>query len=200
MLISFISFLIKDVLFIILQAELLESSCMEEVKKRKEMEELLEKEKREVERINKERAELLKELQHVDEQKSVLDRKASEYQCDMEELEKKMFAAVDLLVSFKDKRDKLLIEREGAMDKLRKLKNIVKREPSRYRNAEMPMFSFVEIIEATRNFDPSWKIGEGRHGSVYKGLLRHMDVALKMFPSYGSHSQSAFQYEVKLGQ
>ncbi|XP_031738257.1 U-box domain-containing protein 32 isoform X2 [Cucumis sativus] len=188
----------KDAVGAEFKAELLENSCMEEVKKRKEMEELLEKEKREVERINKERAELLKELQHVDEQKSVLDRKASEYQCDMEELEKKMFAAVDLLVSFKDKRDKLLIEREGAMDKLRKLKNIVKREPSRYRNAEMPMFSFVEIIEATRNFDPSWKIGEGRHGSVYKGLLRHMDVALKMFPSYGSHSQSAFQYEVEV--
>ncbi|KAL0548679.1 hypothetical protein IC582_013142 [Cucumis melo] len=188
----------KDTVGAEFKAESLESSCMEEVKKRKEMEELLEREKKEVERMNKERDGLLEELQHVEEQKSVLERKASEYQSDMEELEKKMFAAVDLLVSFKEKRDKLLIEREGAMDKLRKLKNIVKREPSRYHNAEMPMFSFVEIIEATRNFDPSWKIGEGRHGSVYKGLLRHMDVALKMFPSYGSHSQSAFQYEVEV--
>ncbi|CAK9318260.1 unnamed protein product [Citrullus colocynthis] len=183
-----------------LKAKSLESTCMEEVKKRKEMEELLEREKKEVERMNKEHDELLKELQHVQEQKSLLERKASEYWCEVEELEKKMFAAVDLLVSFKEKRDKLQIEHEGAMDKLRKLKNIVKREPSssHYRSAEMPTFSFMEIIEATRNFDPSWKIGEGRHGSVYKGLLRHMDVALKMLPSYGSHSQSTFQYEVEV--
>lgn len=200
--ILFFSFSSKDVLFVILQAKSLESTCMEEVKKRKEMEELLEREKKEVERMNKEHDELLKELQHVQEQKSLLERKASEYWCEVEELEKKMFAAVDLLVSFKEKRDKLQIEHEGSMDKLRKLKNIVKREPSssRYRSAEMPTFSFMEIIEATRNFDPSWKIGEGRHGSVYKGLLRHMDVALKMFPSYGSHSQSTFQYEVNLAQ
>lgn len=200
--ILFFSFSSKDVLFVILQAKSLESTCMEEVKKRKEMEDLLEREKKEVERMNKEHDELLKELQHVQEQKSLLERKASEYWCEVEELEKKMFAAVDLLVSFKEKRDKLQIEHEGAMDKLRKLKNIVKREPSssRHRSAEMPTFSFMEIIEATRNFDPSWKIGEGRHGSVYKGLLRHMDVALKMFPSYGSHSQSTFQYEVNLAQ
>lgn len=173
---------------------------MEEVKKRKEMEEILEIERKEVERMNKEHDELLKELHDIQEQKSVLEIKASEYRCDVEQLEKKMFAAVDLLVSFKEQRDKLQIEHERAMNKLRKLKNVVKREPSCYSSAEMPTFSFMEIIEATRNFDPSWKIGEGRHGSVYKGLLRHMDVALKMFPSYGSHSQSKFQYEVNLGQ
>ncbi|XP_038892792.1 U-box domain-containing protein 32-like isoform X2 [Benincasa hispida] len=188
----------EDVVGAELKAKSSESSCMEEVKKRREMEELLEREKKEVERMNKEHDELLKELQHVQEQKSLLERKASEYQCEVEELEKKMFAAIDLLVSFKEKRDKLQIEHEGAVDKLRKLKNIVKKEPSRYRSAEMPTFSFMEIIEATRNFDPSWKIGEGRHGNVYKGLLRHMDVALKMFPSYGSHSQSTFQYEVEV--
>lgn len=171
---------------------------MEEVKKRKEMEEILVREKKELERMNKEHDELLKELHDVQEQKSLLERKASEYRCDVEDLEKKMFEAVDLLISFKEKRDKLQIEHEGAMNKLRQLKNMVKREPTC--SVEMPTFSFMEIIEATRNFDPSWKIGEGRHGSVYKGFLRHMDVALKMLPSYGSHSQSRFQYEVNLGQ
>ena len=171
---------------------------MEEVKRRNEMEEILASSKKEVERMNKEHDKLLKELHRVHEQKSLLERKASESRCDVEELEKKMFAAVDLLVSFKEKRDKLQIEQEDATNELRKLKNMVERESSCNRRAEMPTFSFMEIIEATRNFDPSWKIGEGRHGSVYKGVLRHMDVALKMFPSYGSHSQSTFQYEVNL--
>ncbi|XP_022140911.1 U-box domain-containing protein 32 isoform X2 [Momordica charantia] len=180
------------------KAKSIESSCMEEVKEGKEMEELLEREKLEVEKMNKERDELLKELHDVQEQTLLLGRKASEYQCDVKKLEEKLFAAVDLLVSFKEKRDKLQIEHEGAMNKLRQLKNMVKGEPPYFRSAEMPTFSFMEIIEATRNFDPSWKIGEGRHGSVYKGLLRHMDVAIKMFPSYGSHSQSKFQYEVEV--
>ncbi|XP_023552426.1 U-box domain-containing protein 32-like isoform X1 [Cucurbita pepo subsp. pepo] len=180
------------------KAKSLESSCVEEVKRRNEMEEILASSKKEVERMNKEHDKLLKELHRVHEQKSLLERKASESRCDVEELEKKMFAAVDLLVSFKEKRDKLQIEQEDATNELRKLKNMVERESSCNRRAEMPTFSFMEIIEATRNFDPSWKIGEGRHGSVYKGVLRHMDVALKMFPSYGSHSQSTFQYEVEL--
>ncbi|KAG7013243.1 U-box domain-containing protein 32, partial [Cucurbita argyrosperma subsp. argyrosperma] len=145
--------------------------------------------------MNKKRDKLSKELYDVEEQKLFLERKASEYRCEVKELEKKMFDAVGLLVSFREKRDKLQIEHEEAKNKLRLLKNMLKMEPTCFHSLDMPTFSFMEIIEATRNFDPSWKIGEGRHGSVYKGHLRHVDVALKMLPSYGSHSQSTFQYE-----
>ncbi|XP_023541967.1 U-box domain-containing protein 32 [Cucurbita pepo subsp. pepo] len=176
----------------------LESSCVEEVKKRKKMEEILETGKKLAEQMNKKRDKLSKELYDVEEQKLFLERKASEYRCEVKELEKKMFDAVDLLVSFREKRDKLQIEHEEAKNKLRLLKNMLKMEPTCFHSVEMPTFSFMEIIEATRNFDPSWKIGEGRHGSVYKGHLRHVDVALKMLPSYGSHSQSTFQYEIEV--
>ena len=184
--------------YIILQVISLESSSVEEVKKRKKMEEILETGKKLAEQMNKKRDKLSKELYDVEEQKLFLERKASEYRCEVKELEKKMFDAVDLLVSFREKRDKLQIEHEEAKNKLRLLKNMLKMEPTCFHSVEMPTFSFMEIIEATRNFDPSWKIGEGRHGSVYKGHLRHVDVALKMLPSYGSHSQSTFQYEVNL--
>ena len=32
-------------------------------------------------------------------------------------------------------------------------------------------FTLQEIVKATRNFSPSWKIGQGGFGTVYKGRL-----------------------------
>lgn len=33
-------------------------------------------------------------------------------------------------------------------------------------------FTLQEIVKATRNFSPSWKIGQGGFGTVYKGRLQ----------------------------
>ena len=58
-------------------------------------------------------------------------------------------------------------------------------------------FSFSEIEEATRNFDLSLKIGEGGYGSIYKGLLRYTQVAIKMLHAHSMQGPSEFQQEVR---
>lgn len=57
-------------------------------------------------------------------------------------------------------------------------------------------FSFSEIEEATCNFNPSLKIGEGGYGNVFKGILRHTEVAIKMLNPNSSQGTSEFQQEV----
>ncbi|GKF98421.1 U-box domain-containing protein 32 isoform X1 [Tanacetum coccineum] len=54
----------------------------------------------------------------------------------------------------------------------------------------------MEIMEATQDFNQSLKIGEGRYGSVYKGILRHVRIAIKMLPSLGSQGDAEFEDEV----
>ncbi|KAH0970633.1 hypothetical protein GBA52_022789 [Prunus armeniaca] len=57
-------------------------------------------------------------------------------------------------------------------------------------------FSFTEIEEATRNFDPSLKIGEGGYGSIFfKGSLRHTQVAIKLLHAHSMQGPSEFQQE-----
>jgi hypothetical protein len=58
--------------------------------------------------------------------------------------------------------------------------------------------SCSEIKEATNNFDHSLKVGESVYGSVYKGFLRHTNVAIKKLNPGGTESQSQFNQEVEL--
>ncbi|TYJ07075.1 hypothetical protein E1A91_A12G279100v1 [Gossypium mustelinum] len=180
------------------KAKALESLCVKEMSRRKEMEELLEREKQEVQKMKDQHDEFIKELQMVKDQKTILESQIVESQRAVEGLEEKMFSAVGLLISFKKKRDDLRIEHENAIRVLKNLRKLVNGGDSSFPGSQILEFSFVEINNATRDFDPSWKIGEGKYGSVYKGLLRHMNVAIKMLPSYGSQSLFEFENEVEI--
>lgn len=90
------------------------------------------------------------------------------------------------------------IEHGNAIRVLKDLRKLVSGENVRFPGSEILEFSFMEINNATHNFDPSWKIGEGKYGSLYKGLVRHVHVAIKMLPSYGSQSLLEFKHEVKI--
>ena len=57
-------------------------------------------------------------------------------------------------------------------------------------------FDFSEVRDATRNFDPSLKIGEGGYGSIFRGFLRHTEVAIKMLNSHSMQGPAEFQQEV----
>ncbi|MBA0730440.1 hypothetical protein Golax_025566, partial [Gossypium laxum] len=177
------------------KAKALESLCVKEMSRRKEMEELLEREKQEVQKMKDQHDEFIKDLQMVKDQRTVLESQIVESQCVVEGLEEKMFSAVELLISFKKKRDDLRIEHENAIRVLKNLRKLVNGGDSSFPGSQILEFSFIEINNATRDFDPSWKIGEGKYGSVYKGLLRHMNVAIKMLPSYGSQSLLEFENE-----
>ncbi|GLT61137.1 hypothetical protein SLA2020_338620 [Shorea laevis] len=165
---------------------------------RRVIEEVLTREKQEVERMANQKDEFMKELQMVKEQKSVLEGWLEESQSIVKELEEKIISAVELLISFKEKRDKAQIEHENAVREVHKLRQMLNGEVARFCSVQIPAFSFMEINEATHNFDPSWKIAEGRYGSVYKGILRHVHVAIKMLPFYGCQSQLDFQNEVEV--
>ncbi|KAL2562186.1 hypothetical protein AAZV13_20G124500 [Glycine max] len=174
-----------------------ESQCAKEIQRRKEVEEQLAREKQEVQKMKNQRDEILEELQMVQDQNSALMNQISESQCTETELEEKIISAVDLLISFREQRDRLRIEHANALREVKVLRRFGEAGTSSYR-VEFPAFSFVEINEATNDFDPSWKIGEGRYGSVYKGLLRNMHVAIKMLPSYGHQSVLEFQHQVEV--
>ncbi|XP_052481474.1 U-box domain-containing protein 32 isoform X2 [Gossypium raimondii] len=180
------------------KAKALESLCVKEMSRRKEMEELLEREKQEVQKMKDQHDEFIKDLQMVKDQRTILESQIVESQCVVEGLEEKMFSAVELLISFKKKRDDLRIEHENAIRVLKNLRKLVNGGDSSFPGSQILEFSFIEINNATRDFDPSWKIGEGKYGSVYKGLLRHMNVAIKMLPSYGSQSLLEFENEVEI--
>ncbi|KAJ1391026.1 Zinc finger, RING/FYVE/PHD-type [Sesbania bispinosa] len=179
--------------------EALESRCVKEMSRRKEVEEQLVREKQEAQKMKNQRDEIMSELQLVQNQVSALKNQFLESQSTVTELEEKIISAVNLLISFREKRDKLRIEHADAVRKVKALRKFREADTSMLSYVvEFPSFSFMEINEATHDFDPSWKIGEGRYGSVYKGLLRNMHVAIKMLPSYGCQSQLEFQHQVEV--
>ncbi|XP_038686371.1 U-box domain-containing protein 32 isoform X2 [Tripterygium wilfordii] len=180
------------------KAKALESLCVKEMCKRKETEELLAKEKIEVEKTKNQHAEFLKELKMVQNEKQVLENQLAETHHIVKELEEKFFSAVDLLISFKEKRDAIKLQYENAIRQVKKMKRLAEVEAGNFCKSEILEFSFMEINEATNNFDPTWRIGEGKHGSLYKGFLRHVQVAIRMLPSYGSHCHFEFQKEVEV--
>ncbi|XP_061364478.1 U-box domain-containing protein 32 [Gastrolobium bilobum] len=173
-----------------------QSWCAKEISRRKEVEEQLAREKLEVQKMKNQRDEITYELQMVQDQISALKSQFFESQCTVTELEEKIISAVDLLISFREKRDKLRIEHANAVRKVKVMREFG--DATFSYAVEFPAFSFMEINEATHDFDPSWKVGEGRYGSVYKGLLRNMHVAIKMLPSYGCQSQLEFQHQVEV--
>ncbi|XP_022764668.1 U-box domain-containing protein 32-like isoform X2 [Durio zibethinus] len=179
-----------------------ENDCMEaickEMSQRREMEEFLERKKQEIQKVKDQHDEFMKELLMVKGQRPVLESQIAESKCTEKELEEKIISAVELLISFKKKRDDMRMEHGNAIRVLKHLKKSVNGEDVSFPGTEILEFSFMEINNATRNFDPSWKIGEGKYGSVYKGLLRHVHVAIKMLPSYGSQSLLEFENEVEI--
>ncbi|XP_039807948.1 U-box domain-containing protein 33-like isoform X2 [Panicum virgatum] len=58
--------------------------------------------------------------------------------------------------------------------------------------------SYSEIKEATNDFDHSMKIGESVYGTVYKGFLRHTNVAIKKLNPETTQTQSQFSQEVEI--
>ena len=58
------------------------------------------------------------------------------------------------------------------------------------------LFSFSDLEKATNYFDPSLKIGEGGYGSIYRGILYHTEVAIKILHPDSMQGPREFQQEV----
>ncbi|XP_071710411.1 U-box domain-containing protein 33-like isoform X2 [Rutidosis leptorrhynchoides] len=181
------------------KAEESESSCKEEVSRREEMEAILATKSQEIEKMKSQRAKYIEQLQIVKDQTPELVNKISNARETERELEEKIVEAVNLLITFKERRDNLQEKRDNARREISRLSKYEKNEENTiFSHAQFYKPSILEIMEATQDFNQSLKIGEGRHGCVYKGTLRHVRVAIKMLPSVGFLCDAEFEYEAEV--
>ncbi|KAK8581911.1 hypothetical protein V6N13_144905 [Hibiscus sabdariffa] len=82
--------------------------------------------------------------------------------------------------------------KKEADEKTRAL-NVLAHNDVRYRK-----YTIEEIEEATENFAPLNKIGEGGYGPVYKGKLDHTPVAIKVLRPDAAQGKKQFQQEVEV--
>ncbi|KAK7274412.1 hypothetical protein RIF29_15498 [Crotalaria pallida] len=121
--------------------------------------------------------------------KSSLESQVSSTELKVKELEEKILFAVDLLQNYKNERD----------NALREVEELRRKQGESSGTHVLQFFSefpFLEIQEATSNFNPSLKIGEGGYGSIFKGILRHTEVAIKVLHPDSRQGPSEFQQEV----
>ncbi|EXB30880.1 U-box domain-containing protein 33 [Morus notabilis] len=166
----------KDAINAIRRAKESEILYAEELKHRKDTEEALRREREELNKMKKQRDEVMEELRAAQSQKTSLENQIAESDKMVKNLEQKIISAVDLLQSYKKEREEFQMERDNALREAEELR----RKQGEDTSTQMPQFfsefSCSEIEEATDNFNPSLKIGEGGYGSIYKGLLRHTQV------------------------
>ncbi|KAL2330297.1 hypothetical protein Fmac_017878 [Flemingia macrophylla] len=186
----------KDAFEAIRKAKASESLYTEELNRRKVAEEELKKEKKELENMKGQRDEIKEELHLALEKKASLENQIASSELIIKELEQKIVSAVDLLQSYKNERDELQMQRDNALREAEELRKKQGEASCNHVPQLFSEFSFSEIKDATGNFNPSVKIGEGGYGSIYKGILRHTEVAIKMLHSNSMQGPLEFQQEV----
>ncbi|KAJ0228665.1 Serine-threonine/tyrosine-protein kinase [Hirschfeldia incana] len=163
------------------KAKALEGLCIKEQSRRKKLEELLEREKGEVKTVIEENNGFMKKLQIVQSDNLNLESQIEKLQDLEKEHGEKFDTAMELLKSFRQKRDEIRMDHENAMKEVNALRRLVKgKSIASSSGSEVLDYSFMEINEATNEFDPSWKLGEGKYGSVYKGSLQNLQVAVEI--------------------
>ncbi|CAI8607298.1 unnamed protein product [Vicia faba] len=114
------------------------------------------------------------------------------------ELEEELHKAKEEIHNMRSQIDKVNENLQLALDH-KSLKENQIGEDSRTQSLQLfNEFSFSEIEKATCNFNPSLKIGEGGYGSIFKGILRHTEVAIKILSHNSTQGPSEFQQEVKI--
>nr|XP_043630588.1 U-box domain-containing protein 33-like [Erigeron canadensis] len=173
-----------------------ENLYAEELRRRRESEETLEKIKGEHRNLKKELVEISEELRMTLEHKSSLKSQVAVFHQTVQELEQKMLSTVELLQNYKRERDELQLECDDALRLAEELREMQSNEASSSSVSKFyTEFLFAEVKDATHNFDPIFKIGEGAYGSIFRGFLRHTEVAIKILHSQES---SEFQQEVNV--
>ncbi|XP_041028667.1 U-box domain-containing protein 33-like isoform X2 [Juglans microcarpa x Juglans regia] len=182
----------KDAVETMRRARLSESSSAEELKQRKEIEEALAKERQEHGKVKNQLNQVIQDLQVALDRQSSLGNQISEYEKMVKWLELKTASSVERLQTSIKERDEMRVERDQALKEAEALRNKQEEVSSTDMVQFLSDLPFSEIEEATRNFDPSLKIGEGRHGRVYKGILCQTEAAIKML----HYHNSGFQLQV----
>ncbi|EPS70423.1 hypothetical protein M569_04335 [Genlisea aurea] len=191
----------KDVMDALRRAKKAESMHTEEQRYRKEVEEALSRSKEEAVILKSRLDEVVAELRFALEKKLSLESKIAESDRTAEELKQKMNSAVELLKKYKKERDEMQAERDHVLEEAEELRKKQCDEASSSSSSSSQFFrefSFAELEEATLGFSPKLKIGEGGYGSIYRGNLRHTQVAIKMLNPYSSQGPREFHQEVNI--
>ncbi|KAK6162315.1 hypothetical protein DH2020_002156 [Rehmannia glutinosa] len=189
----------KDVIDAIRKAKACETMYAKELRRRRENEEALARGREEAEKMKMQLGEIMEKLRVAQEQKFSLECQIADSDKMVEDLEQKMFSAVELLQKYKKERDELQVERDNALRVAEELREKQAEEASSSSISQFfSEFSFLEIEEATINFSQALKIGEGGYGSIYRGNLRHTQVAIKMLHPNSSQGPFEFQQEVNI--
>lgn len=138
----------------------------------------------------------MKELQRAMAQKEMLESQIAESDGTMEKLNQKLDIAVKLLQKLKDEREELQTECDRALREATELRSRAETSSTLQSTQYFTHFSFSEIEEATNRFDSTLKIGGGSYGSIYVGVLRHTQVAIKMLNPNSSQGPVEYQHEV----
>lgn len=178
-----------------LQVKALESLYSKELRLRKENEVALAKEKEDHRRTKNQHDE---ERLIAKDQRLLLDIQVANFENQVKELEDELLSAVEQCKEYKKEREELQVERDNALNLAEELaKNQADGVSSMHMHQFLSVFSLSDIHEATCNFDPSRKIGEGGYGSIYKGFLRHTQVAIKLLNPDSMQGPSEFKQEVR---
>ncbi|GJW49949.1 U-box domain-containing protein kinase family protein [Tanacetum coccineum] len=182
----------KDAIEAKCRVKALENLYADELRRRGQIDETLEKIKEDYENIKK-------ELHMALQQKSYLESKVSDFEHKVQELEHKIISANEVSQNYKRERDDLQAECGDALRLFEEMKaKQVETISSSSVSHLYTVFDFSEVKDATLNFDPSLKIGEGGYGTIYRGSLRHMEVAIKMLQSNSLQGPTEFQQEVNV--
>lgn len=189
----------KDAIEARRRAKASETIYADELRRRREIEEALAKDKEKADQMIELLNKLRTDLQLAEAQNSSLEGQLLNSNTQVQELEQKMFSAVDLLQKYRKERDELQVERDDALKSAEALRERHSDGSSCTSTSSLfAEFYFHEIEEATQAFDPALKIGEGGYGCIYKGLLRHTQVAVKMLHPHSLQGPSEFQQEVNI--
>jgi chromosome segregation ATPase len=137
------------------------------LRKRKDVEERLAREKLEMEQDKQQLDNILAQINRASEQRIALELRISEYEAMGNDFEKKLSEAYHLLES---------LRQEQLMNGERKEQDHLS---STDLKSSLRKFVYEELVQATNGFDESKKIGEGGLGSIFKGLIDDT-VAIKM--------------------
>jgi hypothetical protein len=87
---------------------------------------------------------------------------------------------------------------EAERAKIRELESKLQRTAfsGHSRNASLRTYTYSKLAAATGSFAEANKLGEGGFGKVYKGLIGHTDVAVKVLAADSQQGPAEFQNEV----
>ncbi|XP_021906291.1 U-box domain-containing protein 33-like [Carica papaya] len=175
------------------KARALEILYNEELRHRKEIEGVLARERENAEKMKQELDE--ERLIAID-QKLLMESQVASSDYMIKHLEDELASALELSQIFKKERDDFEEKSDNALKITEELLKKQAEDSSMDVHQFFHEFSVSEIQEATCNFDPSLKIGEGDYGSTYKGILRHTPVTVKILHTNSLQGPSEFQLEV----